>query len=266
MHRLLFIGLLLCPLLSWAGPAAPLTTIELQGRSAEELIPVIRPLLAPDDGISGRGNLLFLRADSDTVTQVRQLLDQIDRPLQNLLITVRTGEDMSRENARLGIEGHIDITEPSESALRAEASKRYQTGSRGTTQQLRVLEGQLAYITIGQSIPYPSGSVGHTPYGPYTHYSLQYRDTHNGFLVLPRLQGDRVTLEINPQREQLSRQGGGKIDTVGIHTMISGVLGEWIRLGGITEQTDGQASGILSTGAKRSEQDAEIWVRVTRIR
>lgn len=265
--RLLVLSLL-CALsfIANAAPSDPLTTIELRGRSAEELIPVIRPLLAPDDGLSGRGNLLFLRADANTVAEVRRLLDQIDRPPRNLLITVRTGEDMSRENARLGVEGHIDLTEPDQSEIRAEASKRYQTAGRGSTQQLRVLEGQLAYITIGQSIPYPSGGYGHTPYGPYAHYSLQYRDTHNGFLVLPRLQGDRINLEINPRREQLSRQGGGKIDTAGIDTVVSGALGEWIRLGGINEEQDGRSSGILSTGAKRSEQDAEVWVRVELIR
>jgi type II secretory pathway component GspD/PulD (secretin) len=258
--------LLLLPLVSWAAPTDPLTTIELKGRSAEEIIPIIRPLLAPDDALTGKDNLLFLRTDEGTVSQIRQLLDQIDRPLNNLLITVRSGVDMSHEKAQAGVKGEIIINDPQQSEVDVRLDKRYKTEKRGSTQQLRVIEGQPAFINIGQAIPYPSGQVTHTPHGSYGNYGIQYREAPQGFYVLPRLRGDRVFIEINPRRDELSPQGGGRIDTTSLHTTITGELGEWIRLGGVDETQQGTQSGIISTGKKKSDEDREVWMRVDLIR
>jgi len=265
LHHLSWIFLLL-PLVSWAAPSDPLTTIELKGRSAEEIMPIIRPLLGPNDALSGKDHLLFLRTDQATVSQIRQLLDQIDRPLNNLLITVRTGVDMSHEKARAGVTGQIVINDPEQSEVDVRLDKRYKTEKRGSTQQLRVIEGQPAFINVGQAIPYPSGQVTHTPHGSYGNYGIQYREAPQGFYVLPRLRGDQVFIEINPRRDQLSPQGGGRIDTTSLHTTISGQLGEWIRLGGVDETQQGTQSGITSTGKKKSDEDREVWMRVDLIR
>lgn len=262
----LMVLLLLAPLLAWAATDDPLTTIELKGRSAEEIIPIIRPLLAADDAITGKGNLLFVRTDPASVSQIRRLLEEIDRPLNNLLITVRTGVDMSYERSDAGVKGNIVLDKPGQSDIDMRLDKQYRTQNRGSTQQLRVIEGQPAFINIGQAIPYPAGSVVHTPHGSYGNYGIEYRETPDGFYVLPRLRGDQVTIEINPRHDQLSPQGGGRIDTTSLHTTVSGRLGEWIRLGGVEESQDGSQAGILSTGKKKSEEDREVWIRVNLIR
>jgi type II secretory pathway component GspD/PulD (secretin) len=257
---------LLLPLVTWAAPSDPLTTIELKGRSAEEIMPIIRPLLAPQDALSGKDNLLFLRTDQATVSQIRQLLNEIDRPLNNLMITVRTGVDMSHEKARAGVKGKIVINDPQQSEVEARLDKQYRTQNRGSIQQLRVIEGQPALINVGQAIPYPSGQVTYTPHGSYGNYGIEYREAPEGFYVLPRLRGDKVFIEINPRRDRLSPEGGGRIDTTSIHTTVSGQLGEWIRLGGVDDTQQGTQSGILSTGKKKSDEDQEVWVRVDLIR
>ena len=263
MFLLMFL-LILQPV--WAASSDPLTTIELKGRSAEEIIPIVRPLLAPDDAITGKGNLLFLRTDPATVSQIQQLLREIDRPLNNLLITVRTGVDMSHEQSSAGISGNVVINKPADNNLDMHLSKQYQTQNRGSTQQLRVIEGQPAFINVGQAIPYPSGTVVQTPRGSYGSYGIDYREAPQGFYALPRLRGDEVTIEINPRHDQPSAQGGGRIDTTSMHTTVSGRLGEWIRIGGVTDTQDENRKGIISTGKKKSDEDKEVWLRVDLIR
>jgi type II secretory pathway component GspD/PulD (secretin) len=250
----------------WAASNDPLTTIELKGRSAEEIIPIIRPLLAPEDAITGKGNLLILRTDPASVSQVRQLLREIDRPLNNLLITVRTGVDMSHEQSSAGVSGNVVIDNPGESDIDMHLNKQYRTQNRGATQQLRVIEGQPAFINVGEAIPYPSGSVVRTPHGSYGSYGIDYRETPQGFYALPRLRGNEVYIEINPRHDQPSPQGGGRIDTTSMHTTVSGHLGEWIRVGGATDMQDENRKGIISTGKKKSDEDREVWLRVDLIR
>lgn len=261
----LIAALLLIPCLSLAGPVDPLTTLELRYRTAEDLIPTLKPLLGPDDAISGQGGLLFLRTDPATVQQIQGLLDQIDRAPANLMISVRTGTDMQREKAAIGVTGDIRLDDPQQSEIKGTASHRYQTRNRGNMQQLRVLEGRTAYIDYGQSVPYPTISAGVGPYGHYQHYGMQYRDLHQGFVVRPRLSGEQVLLDINPRDDRLARQGAGMIDSSGLQTTISGQLGQWIRLGGTSEQSAGHTRGILSTGKTQSDLDREIWVRVERL-
>jgi type II secretory pathway component GspD/PulD (secretin) len=247
----------------WAASNDPLTTIELKGRTAEEIVPIIRPLLAPEDAITGKGNLLILRTDQASVSQVRQLLQVIDRPLNNLLITVRTGADMSHEQSSAGISGNVVINKPGESDIDMHLSKQYQTQNRGSTQQLRVIEGQPAFINVGQSIPYPSGTVVQTPHGSY---GIDYREAPQGFYALPHLRGDEVYIEINPRHDQPSAQGGGRIDTTSMHTTVTGRLGEWLRIGGVTDTQDEHRKDIISTGEKKSDEDTEVWLRVDLIR
>ena len=73
-------------------------------------------------------------------------------------------------------------------------------------QTVQVLEGRSAYVMVGQSRPVPDRQVvrsvvggrvvEHTIVG-----GVEYRDANTGFYVTPRIAGDRVTLDISPQRE-----------------------------------------------------------------
>ena len=55
--------LLLCLLMLLAAPvqADSINTIQLQNRPAEEVIPITKPMLGPNDSVTGQGFKLFLR-------------------------------------------------------------------------------------------------------------------------------------------------------------------------------------------------------------
>ena len=52
---------------SFADQNDPLQIIDLKNRPADEIIPVIRPMLKPNDAITGTGFQLFLRTDAKTL-------------------------------------------------------------------------------------------------------------------------------------------------------------------------------------------------------
>ena len=80
----LILGLLLA-LLSCAA-WAELEVITLQHRSAEEILPIVRPLLDRDGVASGMNNQLILRTSPHNIAEIRKLLDKIDTPLRRLQI------------------------------------------------------------------------------------------------------------------------------------------------------------------------------------
>lgn len=72
------------------------------------------------------------------------------------------------------------------------------------------LQGQLI-VRVGQSVPVHERQVRRVVINGQVVEQVvdatQYRDVTTGFYVLPRLSGDRVTLDVSPQRETLSEAG-----------------------------------------------------------
>jgi hypothetical protein len=81
-----------------------------------------------------------------------------------------------------------------------------------------------------------------------------------GFYVRPRLSGDQVTLEINPQKQSLG--GRGVVATQSLNTMVSGHLDQWLDIGGVNQSSQSQSSGLLRYGQSQEQQNRRIQIKV----
>ena len=113
-------------------------------------------------------------------------------------------------------------------------------------------------------MPVATRNVTRTPFGLATTDSIAYRDGTTGFSVVPRLSGERVTLEINPQRDTLG--AGGAVNVQRVTSTVSGRLGEWMELGGIGQDMNAQSSGILSSAQGSRQDNRRVWVKVDELR
>ena len=87
----------------------PLQIIDLKNRPADEIIPVLRPLLKPNDAITGTGFQLFIRTDANTLEEVTRLLQAMDKAPRNLIIKVRNNLDSESRNTELNTSGNYEI-------------------------------------------------------------------------------------------------------------------------------------------------------------
>lgn len=226
--------------------------LPLKHRTAEEVIPLLRPLVGPEGGLSGTGYQLILRTTPENLAQIREILNTIDTAPRRLRIIVRQDADVEQSGTDVSASGHVVIRRtPAGNA--SEVQGRVDIGAHGSqvnedttvSQQLMVLEGSPAYIQVGQSVPMVERHVDRSGRQVQAYDSVRYRDVTTGFYVLPRVHGDQVTLEINPHRQALNSRRNGQVDVQEIHTTVSARLGEWIDLGGVTEQQNQRRSGIL---------------------
>lgn len=254
--------------------AAGLEIVTLKYRSAEQVIPVIRPLLAPGGSVSGLQNRLILRTSKANLADLRKVLASLDAMPRRLLITVRQDADdiSAQAGADLSVGAgssaaatgdHAIGTERTGVTARIYASK----GATGdhVTQQLQVLEGHPAYIQVGQSIPVPAQTVARTVNGVVFSNSVAYRDLATGFEVVPRVSGARVFLDISPRRETPVGSRGGA-DMQSVVTSASGNLGEWFELGSSMHEKSRSDSGLLIGGAGLRKDQRRIWVKVEELR
>lgn len=263
LHTLL-LSLMLSLAAAQADPRDSIEVIDLQHRSADEIIPLIEPMLGPGDVLTGAGMRLILRSGPETLTQVRQILESVDAAPANLLISVRRGAlggSLEREAQVQGRVGRVIIGDGSGTRI----IRRQTTERDASVQTLRVLEGQTALIRAGESVPRVQQGPVVLPGGGLVGPEIEYRDIERGFLVRPSIAGDdRVRLEIQQVHEREARGGGGRTEFQQVDTVLSGRLGEWIRVTGVEERRDLSGQRILGSRREQVDGGLDIHVRVER--
>jgi hypothetical protein len=158
--------------------------------------------------------------------------DAADQPPRRLQISVRF--DDSADASRQGIEASGRMgNRGGDVEIRAQDSR----STRGSQieQRIQALEGRRAYISSGQSRPAMQRRIIQTPAGPVPQDSFVVQEAITGFELVPRISGDRVFIEVTPQRQSFDGQGGMRERQVtsDVTTSASGRLGEWFELAAI---------------------------------
>lgn len=268
-----------------------LDIINLQNRSAEEVVPLLEPFLIPEASITARDYKLIIKSTPENLVEIRELITELDTQLRQLVITVSVGrhEEQQTNDIQAGLKAEINDAEttlqagtgdiaPIEdtttmgSIVRVEketdkAKMSAQLKSRKTTtrrdkpayQTIRSSEGQWATIRTGQAIPVvvrtqnPDGTVTQT---------TKYRGATSGFSVLPRLRpNNRVVLYIRPSRTTPSHSGG-RFDIQSMQSTVEGKLGEWITLGSMSQLSSSQGSSVSRATRSHSEQQDNVFVKI----
>ncbi|MFZ4539910.1 secretin N-terminal domain-containing protein [Propionivibrio sp.] len=284
MRRLLL--LLWLGLSGLAFPQQEMEIIPLKHRTIEQVLPVLQPFVEPGGALSGMNNQLILRGSARNREQVKQALAAIDTPARRLMIRVSQNRDAesNQQGAELsgsvGIGNNVRIIQPAsgsqgntrievrrgDSSVNARVYDSRSSRDMKTSQAVQVVEGGQAFIQVGQSLPVPLRQVVRNQNGVSVTESVVYRDIGQGFYAVPRLVGERVTLEISPQFDTSGNRDYGSVSTQRVSTTVSGRLGEWIELGGSSQQAAGAERGNLNFGRGESQDNRSVWLLVEELR
>jgi type II secretory pathway component GspD/PulD (secretin) len=237
-----------------------LEIIPLRHATLDQVLPTLRPLLEPGGTLTGQQGQLILRASPGNVAEIRRALEAIDRPSRRLQILVRF--DDSAAGARQGIEASGRISNRgSDFDVRAQDSRAAR--EERVDQRVQVLEGGRAHISSGQSRPVMQRQRIQTPAGVIAQDTFVVQEAVTGFEVVPRVSGDRVFLDIAPQRQSFDAQSAAQGQRM--TTSASGRLGEWFELGAIVAGDVRNEGGFASASRSRSAESRRIWVKVEEI-
>ena len=252
-----------------------LEIVPLRNRSADQVIPVLRPLLEPGGVLTGQGYQLFVRTSPRNLEEIRRALAAIDTTQRRLVISLRF--NTSADAARSGIEARGTLRSgeatvgnqrlPNE-RTQVEArvlSSRSATDER-VDQRVQVLEGSRAFISTGQSRPLAQRQVFSGPGGMVVQDTTLIQNLDTGFEVTPRVSGNTVFLDISPQRETPGPLGEGSVQSQRVSSSVSAQLGEWVELGDAAQSASRGSSGIVSSRDARASDSRRVWVRVEELR
>ncbi len=277
-HAVVLFLLLLAP--SGAGFAEVLRILELEHRPAEEILPVIRPLLGRGDAASASGFKLIVRAAQPaTLDEIERVVRTLDVPRAALTLVVRYAAVSDRTRTHGGVSGEaalgdrtrVVITE-GESApggavvehkgLRLHGVETTTTASRETVQSLRVMDGQRAYIQVGQSIPHIQQVLVLAGKQAILSQGVSLQQATTGFEVLPRVRGEQVLLEITPRVGSVDDPALGLVRLTELATTVTVRRGEWVDLGALAGTGEAVRRAILESGTTRSGERQTILIKV----
>jgi hypothetical protein len=263
---------------AWAQMAVEV--IPLRHRTAEEVIPIIQPMLVRDASVSGLRGQLVVRTTRSNLEDIRRILASIDVAARRLQITV--AQDVAADGTRRGAEisgtvreGDARLNVPGtgptpRDGVQARVYSNRSMENLRVLQTVQVLEGRSAYVQAGQSVPLPERRVTRSVIGGRVVEQVvegaEYRNVDTGFYVSPRVSGDRVTLDISSQREALTPGRPGAVDVQRATTTVSGRLGEWIEVAGSSEERSTEREVLLGRAGGTRTESRSVLLRVDEIR
>lgn len=275
MNRLF--ALLALVLLASHAHAQSMAVIELENRPAAEVIPIIQPMLQPGDAISGESFKLFLRASPDTQARVRGMVEVLDVALKTLEVSVFQGSarDLRRLAGSASVQvdtGNVEVeigdTDDATGGTRFSTSGGSASVSARSTQsnlrdtpihRVRVTEGTEAYIETGEQIPFFINAAVFGVRGVAA--GVEYREAVTGFYVLPRVRNENVVLDVSPYKSSRIDSSQPGVAAQSASTTVTGRIGQWLMIGGVTEQITRTDSTTGTTVRTEGGQDAGIWIR-----
>ena len=253
---------------------------------AHDLLPMIEPLYRNQAKLTARNNSLIVKAPEPVIQEISELLKQLDKPLQNLLIEVSSALDGNENLQQNSIEGRIkpgsdvvirgsapDTGNPNTtirykkdgSVVKTTHTRRSSSRSSPDNYRIRAVEGTWAHIQIGQRVPYYNTEGTYGIKNRYWRNSVEFEDVTSGFEVLPTLNGNHVTLKVRPHNRSMNRQYPDRINTRSVDTVVTGKLGQWIYLGGAINQLNENSSGYTHSTRRSTELDTSYRIRVNTI-
>ena len=261
---------------------AVLEVITLKYRTVDQVIPVLQPLVAPPGTITGLNNQLVLRTTPANLAQIKQVLATLDVMPRQLVVSVRQDSELDRSRSgaqvsgQVGVGDHASVSVPgrptppgatvSVDGVNAKVYSGDARQAERVAQQVRVLEGSRAFIRLGQSVPVRNHQVIDTPNGRRVVETTGFSETSSGFYVLPRLAGDRVTLEIFTANDSVRSPATGATTIQQVQTVVSARLGEWVEIGGIGQHRTSEKTQALTRSTDARSSQRSVMLKVDEVR
>ncbi len=258
---------------SIADAESKITIIQLEGRTAEEIIPLIKPFIHERDTITGMGYQLIIRSSPTRLAEIHKILDQFDRPPRRLIIHLQQGHLAEDQQQQLSIATNADIgkhataeagKQTQERSIRLRTRAHRRQSDHDILQQIQTLEGKAAFIATGKLIPIQQQSYYISNGIIYPQQAAHMQNATTGFYVTPSLNKNRVTLQISPFMNRVG-QSPGTMEMQQVHTVVSGQLGEWIAVAGTHQNSKQQGHGLTRFQSTQIEDNQQIYLRVEEV-
>lgn len=259
MIKFLLLTLALSSSLAFAQPK--LETIQLNHRLATDVLPEIQALLPENATARAFNDVIIIRAEQDTLRQFKELIRQLDVPIQRLQVTVVKTYDVLHDVDSQTISARADVSDHDLSGHIA--IQRWSTQDTKNNEQYYRAQGIASkpiQIDMTEAIPQTEQYLILRADGDLAvQTDTDYIDLRSGFSAVARiLPNSQVIVDIHPRFSDLS---ASTINRSQIVTSLSGPINTWLELGQLTNEK-ALRKHVTSNYKTHNKQQQRIYLKV----
>ena len=258
--------------------------IPMKNRMVEDVIPIIKPLVIRGGTVTGMNNQLIVKTTSSNIELIKSVLEQIDNAHRKLLISIKRSNNNNINTEEDGFSIKFDsknIKIKAPDIIEEGAIVQNKNGKRNVIRYrksyeefqeqednifyVNVLEGNPAFINMGQLIPVRNQTTVVTSGATVVQENIEHHNVSSGFYVTPKLQGKNVTLAISPHFAKINQKEKKIINVQNISTTIYGKLGEWMPIGGADQSQNSSDKKNLVNKKQYGNEKSSIFVKVEEV-
>jgi hypothetical protein len=238
-------------------------TIDLKHQLATEVLPYIQAFLPKESTARAFQNTIIIKAEPATITEIKQLIQQLDKPFERLKITVIKTDLNLTDQQQTQTSAKVKVTkEDLEAGVKIHHWSTKNNRDRDQQYRAQGIAGRPISIFMGQDVPQHQqlifiGSNGDMAVESNT----SYISLRNGFQAVARLiANQQVQVDIHPIFQTLSKQNG-TIEQSQVITTLVGPTGQWLELGYVSEEENIDQYGVKRYHSNQSQQQ-KLYMKV----
>jgi type II secretory pathway component GspD/PulD (secretin) len=253
-----------------ASLAAEVAVIKVNYRSAADILPLMQNLLTPEGkaSVDTRTNSLIVVDTKESLAKIQAFVASMDQPAEQVKVRFRFQEQGVSTNRGVGASGTVSgeygsvtIGGDRREGVHVRARDRV-VNRRGNTESfISVMSGSPAYLWVGKDVPYTERWVYFTRRYARVVETVNFQRVETGFEVLAIVAGNTVQIEIIPRISSLER-GGQVVRFTEASTTLTVPKGQWVTIGGASEQGNEVFRDILSYGSSTTNSTLSLSLMV----
>lgn len=229
---------------------------------ANKLVPILEQLLGPDDRITGYHNKLFVKAPPAVQDELLRVLEEIDRPLRNIQVSLRYADNSDVEANATSADANVVVyhggSNKSGVDVEVVSKNRFSTHAEKADHQIRVLEGEQGALDVGQDVPIEQIVF----LGPWQTGSVkEYQSVGNQLYVVPRIVKDKIRIEVFTTNQRMKMKSDGKIQKTDAETVVLVEPGEWTPIAGSTQALNSSSGSVTSSTRRSTSSGKSLQIR-----
>ena len=246
---------------------------DLKNRSANEIIPILQPLLLENEAVSGDGFQLFIKTSSTRAQEIEKLIESIDRVAKMFRISVTNDEHIAL--SQNSIDGSVRVKTGdadirigndryADEGVSVNVNARTIDDQSNKTQFINVQAGKPAFISREKVRLVPIHTYVKHPYGvDVIDHGRTPHSSEDGFYVAAR-SADEIYANINIQTVSGRNERYNRYDYEQqiAETTLRVRLGQWFEIGGNTDSYNRSEKGILFRTKEREQRYSKIFLKI----
>ena len=252
LKRLLLFAVL-CMLSTIA--VAKIEIIPLQHQLASNILPTVQQFLPAGATAQAYNDTLIIKAEPATLIEIKQLIQQIDTPLQRIRISLRKTDHFLSDSERFSVSAEVVISNRGAyGGISLENDMQLKNHATVGNYQVQGITGKPVRIAMGSSVAHQQQFLVLRPHGVQAYSQTYYIDVENGFHAVAQSRpNNQVWVDIYSQFQEYILEGNAVRNTT-LATEVFGKMGAWLHLGEISTEKNIENYGATRYHSQQQRQ------------